>query len=84
MGSNATGTMREIAELRDRIDADLDALSEFMPPREELVPRILMAAVGGAVTVLSLWFLGHRMKVRRQDKRIKRLVQEAVRDLNDR
>ncbi|MGH3443570.1 MAG: hypothetical protein ACRDUY_16300 [Nitriliruptorales bacterium] len=81
MGSNATGTLREIAELRDRVDADLDALSEFLPPREELVPRILTAAVGGAVAVLSLWFLGHRMKARRQEQRIKRLVQDAVRDL---
>lgn len=82
MGENSARTVREIADLRDRIDADLDALGEFLPPREEIAQRIVVAAVGGVVAILTLWFFGHRMKVNRQDRRIKRIVQDAVRELD--
>lgn len=78
MGENTAATVSEIEEIRGRLDAELDALQATLPPKDEVVRRLTYAAIGGAVTVLSLWYLGHRLRVRRQDRRIRRLVREAI------
>lgn len=82
MGESPAQTVREIEEIRDRIDSELDALGEALPPTETLVRRVAVAAVGGAIAVLSLWFLTHRVKVATQDRRLKRLVRQAVEEAN--
>lgn len=78
MGADPAGTVSDIEETRRRIDAELDALEAVLPPRDEVVRRLTYAAVGGAIAVLSLWFVGHRLKVRRQDRRMRRIVREAI------
>lgn len=78
MGADPAATVKDIEETRRRIDAELDALEAVLPPRDELVRRLTYAALGGAVAVLSLWFIANRWKVRRQDRRIRRIVQEAI------
>lgn len=80
MGASSHETVREIAEIREQLDADLDALSATLPPKETVIARLATAAVGGAITVLSLWFIGNRLRRRRQDRRIRHLVAEAIED----
>lgn len=82
MGESAAQTVREIDAIRDRIDRELDALGETLPPPETLKRQLALAAVGSVVAVLSVWYLGHRLKVRRQDRHVKRLVKDAIRELD--
>lgn len=84
MGESAAQTVREIEAIRDRIDEDLDALGETLPPPETLKKQAMLAAVGGVVAVFSLWYLSHRLRVRSEDRRVKRLVKEAIEELTDR
>jgi hypothetical protein len=78
MGESSSETVKEIEEIRARIDADIDALAASLPPKETLVTRFMLAALGGAILVLSLWFAGNRWKTRRQERRIRRLVRDAI------
>jgi hypothetical protein len=78
VGARTAEKVREIEEIRGRLDAEIGALAATLPPKDEVVRRLTGAAVGGAVTVLTLWYLGHRMRVRRQDRRIRRLAREAI------
>jgi hypothetical protein len=78
MGADAAATVRDIEETRRRIDSELDALEASLPPRDEVMRKLTYAALGGAVAILSLWFLGHRMKVRRQERRVRRIIREAI------
>lgn len=82
MGENTAATVSEIEEIRGRLDAELGALQATLPPKDEIVRRLTYAAIGGAVTVLSLWYVGHRLRVRRQDRRVRRLVREAIEESN--
>lgn len=82
MGQDAAATVREIQRIRHRIDADLEELSEALPPGNEVVGRAVVAAVAGAVVVLGLWYLAHRLKVGRSERRVKSLVKEAIRELD--
>lgn len=78
MGQSPDETLREIAAIRDRIDGELDALGDALPPTDELVGRIVIALAAGVGTVLGLWYLAHRMSRARQDRRVKRLVKQAL------
>ncbi|MDQ4129715.1 MAG: hypothetical protein M3133_01785 [Actinomycetota bacterium] len=82
MGESPAQTVREIEEIRDRIDSELDALGEALPPKETLIRRVGLVAVGGTIAVLSLWFLAHRVKVATHDRRLRRLVREAIEEAN--
>lgn len=80
MGQDPDETLREIAAIRDRIDGELDALGRSLPPTDEIVRRLAVGVAAGVVTVLGLWYLLHRIGRARQDRRVKRLVQEALRE----
>ncbi len=82
MGQDPAATVREIERIRHRIDADLEELSEALPPGDELVGRAVVAAVAGVVVVLGLWYLVHRLKVGRSERRLKSLVKDALRELD--
>lgn len=82
MGEGPARTMREIDEIRDRIDAELDELGEALPPAETLLRKAVLAAVGGATTLLTLWFIVHRIRIRLQDRRVRRLIREAIEEAN--
>ena len=84
MGESATEKVREIEEVRDRLDAELDLLGQRIPPRDALVKRMAMAAAGGAAALFSVWFALHRVKIKLQDRRIRRLVAEALEEANGR
>lgn len=84
MGESAAQTVREIEAIRDRIDGDLEALGETLPPPDTLKKQVAVAAIGGVVTVFSLWYLAHRLRVRAEDRRVKRLVKEAIEELTGR
>lgn len=78
MGQSPDETLREIAVIRDRIDGELDALGEALPPTDEMVRRLVVGAVIGAVTVLGAWYLLHRIERARHERRLKGLVREAL------
>ncbi len=82
MAEGTARTIREIDEIRDRIDAELDELGETLPPAETLRRRATFAAVGGAVTLLTLWFITHRLRVRLQDRRMRRIIRDAIEEAN--
>lgn len=82
MSQGPARTMREIDEIRHRIDAELDELGEALPPVETIRRKAALAAVSGAVTLLTLWFLAHRLRIRLQDRRVRRLIREAIEEAN--
>ena len=78
MGEGTAGTVREIQQIRSRLDGELDALQDSLPPTEDIAQKAA-AIVGGLVAaVLALWLLGRRMRTNREDERVKRLVREAM------
>lgn len=78
MGADPAATVKDIEDTRRRIDAELDALEAALPPRDEVIRKLTYAALGGAIAILSVWFLGHRVKVRRQERRVRRIIREAI------
>lgn len=78
MGQDPSRTVSEIALIRDRLDDELDALAATLPPVDVLVRRAVLAAAAGALVVLGLWYAGHRARLGRQERRVKRLVREAI------
>ena len=84
MGESATQKVREIEEVRDRLDVEMDALGQRVPWWDALVKRMAMAAAGGAAALFSVWFALHRLKIKLQDRRVRRLVVEALEEADAR
>lgn len=80
MGESPDETLREIAAIRDRIDHELDALGDSLPPTDELVGRLAIGLAAGVLAALGMWYLVHRLGQAREDRRLKRLVREALRE----
>ncbi|MFN2557242.1 MAG: hypothetical protein ABR592_10320 [Nitriliruptorales bacterium] len=83
MSEGPARTMREIDEIRGRIDAELDELGEALPPAETLRRKATMAAVGAVTTLFTLWFVVHRIRIRLQDRRVRRIIREAIEEANE-
>ncbi len=83
MSDGPARTIREIDEIRGRIDAELDELGEALPPAETLRRKAALAAVGAATTLLTLWFAIHRIRIRLQDRRVRRIVRQAIEEANE-
>ncbi len=81
MGERKADTLREIDEIRRRIDRDLDDLGESLPPASDLKRMAVGALVGGMVLILGVWYLGRRVKVAREERRVKELLKDAIREL---
>lgn len=80
MGQDPDETLKEIAQIRARIDRELDALGEALPPTDELKKNLAVGLAIGLATMVGLWFVTNRLKHARQDRRVKRLVREALRE----
>lgn len=80
MGQDPDGTLREIAQIRARIDRQLDALGDTIPPADELKQDLATGLAIGLVAVVGVWFVANRLKRARQDRRVKRLVHQALRE----
>jgi cytidylate kinase len=80
MGESPAETVREIEETRQRIDDDLDALTAALPPKDEIVTRLALGAAVGVVTVLGVWLVASKVRQRRQDARIRKIVSRAVQE----
>lgn len=83
MGSSSTETVKEIQEIRGRIDSDLDELGAVLPPRDEIVSQLAISALTGAVVIVSIWFIARRRRTRKEDRRVRRLVREALEEARD-
>lgn len=68
----------EIRAIQGDLVRDLDALADHLPAKDDLVKLggVAAAVLVGGYLVLT-WLLGRR-KRKREDKRLKRLVREAV------
>ncbi len=78
MGENTDQTVKEIESIRAQIDSDIDELAAVLPPREQIVSQLVVAGAAGVVVVLSLWFVARRRRTRKDERRIRRLVREAI------
>ena len=61
MGQDPDETLREIAAIRERIDGELDALGEALPPTDEIVQKLVIGLAAGVITVLGVWYIAHRI-----------------------
>lgn len=88
MGQNAAATVREIEDIRDRLDAEMRELERRLPQPAVWAKRAVGVAVGGGVTGLVLMSaLRRRRKKRRAVKRtevIRPVVQVVPRDTAER
>lgn len=80
MGESPSETVREIEDIRRRIDHELDALGDSLPPKDEVVTRLALGATVGVVAVLGVWLIANRIRARRHDRRIQRVVRDAVQE----
>lgn len=80
MDHASTRTVSEIQAIRARLDDRFDALAATLPPRDVVLRKLVVSALAGAATVLTLWYVAHRIRVRGEEERLKRLVREAVRE----
>lgn len=88
MGQNAAATVREIEDIRDRLDAEMRELERRLPQPVVWAKRAVGVAVGGGVTGLVLMSaLRRRRKKRRAVKRtevIRPVVQVVPQDTAER
>lgn len=60
MGEAARQAVEDINATRGRLDAELDALEERLPDREEVVRRTAPAVAAGVLVILVGAWLKHR------------------------
>jgi hypothetical protein len=78
MGQNAAATVREIEDIRDRLDAEMRELERRLPQPAVWAKRAVGIAVGGGVTGLVLMSVLRRKKRRRRAAEPSRPVQPVV------
>ena len=82
MGENAAQTVKEIEQVRDRLDGEIRELEERLP-RAHLAKRVAGAAmVGGSGTVF--WWAVRRTRKRRTKKAESRTMRAVVQVVPDR
>lgn len=75
MGTSAAETVKEIEEVRDRLQSNVEELEGRLPAPAKLAKRVAGIAVGGGVAGAAFWFLVRRM---RRDKPQERAVTKAM------
>jgi hypothetical protein len=78
MGQSAATTVREIEDIRDRLDAEMRELERRLPQPAVWAKRAAGVAVGGGVTGLVLMSVLRRRKRKRRAAEPSRPVQPVV------
>jgi hypothetical protein len=78
MGQSAAATVREIEDIRDRLDAEMRELERRLPQPAVWAKRAAGVAVGGGVTGLVLMSVLRRRKMKRRAAEPSRPVQPVV------
>ena len=78
MGQSAAATVREIEDIRDRLDAEMRELERRLPRPAVWAKRAAGVAVGGGVTGLVLMSVLRRRKRKRRAAEPSRPVQPVV------
>jgi hypothetical protein len=78
MGQSAAATVREIEDIRDRLDAEMRELERRLPQPAVWAKRTAGVAVGGGVTGLVLMSVLRRRKRKRRAAEPSRPVQPVV------
>ena len=82
MGENSAQTVREIEEVRDRLDGEIRELEERLPP-VHVTKRIAAVALTGTTGTVTLWMF-RRFRDRRRKKKEPEPVRAVVQVLPDR
>lgn len=82
MGENSAQTVREIEEVRGRLDGEIRELEERLPP-VHVTKRIAAVALTGTTGTVTFWAL-RKMRDRRRKKQEPDAVRAVVQVLPDR
>ena len=82
MGENSAQTVREIEEVRDRLDGEIRELEERLPP-VHVTKKIAAAALTGTTGTVTFWAI-KRVRQRRRKKKEPETVRAVVQVLPDR
>jgi hypothetical protein len=74
MGQSAAETVKEIEEVRERLQHDLGELQDRLPQPAVWAKRAVGVALGGGVAGSMLWFVMRRRKKSRQPEFIQPVV----------
>lgn len=72
MGKSTAATLKEIEEVRHRLERDVAELSKRLPPPVTWAKRLAGLAVGGGVGGSVFWFVVHRVRAGSRRAREKR------------
>lgn len=78
MGANAAETVREIEEVRDRLQSDVETLEGRLPAPAVLAKRAAGVAVGGGLAGAGFWFLVRKLRGGRRKKQAPAAVQPVL------
>ena len=78
MGKSATSTLNEIEETRHRLEKDVAELTERLPAPAIWAKRLIGLAVGGGIGGSVFWFVVHRIRNKRRDRKLKEPIAEKA------
>jgi hypothetical protein len=78
MGKSATSTLNDIEETRHRLEKDVAELTERLPAPAIWAKRLIGLAVGGGVGGSAFWFVVHRIRSKRKDRKVKEPIREKA------
>ena len=81
MGENSAQTVKEIEQVRDRLDGEIRELEERLPP-VHVTKRIAAVAFTGTTGMVTLWAI-KRMRNRRRKKKEPESMRAVVQVLPD-
>jgi hypothetical protein len=82
MGENSTQTVKEIADVRERLDGELRELEERLPPAH-VAKRVGAALLTGTTGSVTFWAI-RRVRSRRKAKKAPAQVRAVVQVVPDR
>jgi hypothetical protein len=84
MGESSAETVREIEDIRERLDADARELQERLPAPAAWAKRLAGLAVGGGMGGTVFWFAVRRVRSKRKAKAEAERARAVVQLLPDR
>jgi len=77
VGSSTASTLNDITETRGRLERDIAALVERLPPPAVWAKRLVGLAIGGGVSGGAFWFVVRRIRARARKRKEARASPEG-------